>query len=187
MFIWICDIAIGTMIAATAVFFLLSALVKRHNSFDKNDLIDGQIHDSFEVEIYFQEDNVPIPESLIYAEETFSVLLQDEEFSSYQINAIPKDSRDLVSCYVPIQSNVQEAPSAEHSSENDSIQAFKPLTTAIQKEGLDDMSRRLVPEKYINPNNKNAPVTPIDEIPTATRPIWEQPSNDDFNDFGGMM
>ncbi|MBQ0011425.1 MAG: hypothetical protein KBT07_01820 [Clostridiales bacterium] len=49
MFIWICDIAIGTMIAATAVFFLLSALVKRHNSFDKNALIDGLIHDSFEV------------------------------------------------------------------------------------------------------------------------------------------
>lgn len=181
---WLIDIALGAILATTIVIFVVSFLTKKYNDFYKKDQINGQDYEALEVDMYFLEDDIAIPQSMAYADDAFYGFLKSGDFEDLQNGAIPENLNEKVSCYTIFETSSEDSEGPEDSS----MQVFQPSPLpGSEDDGLDDMSRRLAPKKFLNPSlRENAP-TPIDQIPTATRPIWEQPTNDDFKDFGDMM
>lgn len=236
------DILLGLAISVAIVLFIMTNGLKKRNLHDAYLSKDEMENSPFDVDMYYAENEIPLTESKLYADDTYELLKKDRDYSEARETAIDSKSRKLVQCYVPgleedsepiVTPNLNDddpfgdrapAPPARDygkaSARNNLVPSApwiatqtKPVSRAEEPEkggpevdsdapavaqaplaapykmpeketpddGLDDMARRLAPKKSFEEAN------PIYDLPTASRPIWEQSGNDDFSDLDDMM
>lgn len=238
---WVWDIVFGAILAVSLVLLIMSSIARKRNRFDLEDTKEAQAASPFTVVFYFQEDDIPQTESMLYADDCFELIHKSDEFEEVVKSSLPANSDELVTCYVPgveTESSVKNSKDLEDTDPDEYFrkddESYDPVDRAALREaakeqeltasnlwdinrpwnpevktmpsrftedgravvseatsasaatpahddGLDDMARRLRPRKEFDEPDK------IYDLPTATKPLWEQNNNDDFSDMNDLM